>query len=91
MTAKKKDLPWPETYERPEIVSVHTAFQQAMGITYCASGTTAGGGSGSCGMGSNATGTPGEPGACKPGASAKIGPGGGNSPCSPGQSACAQG
>ena len=91
MSSKKKDGPWPETYERPQVYSVQTAFQQAMGITFCTSGTVAGGGSGSCGMGSDATGTPSEPNACSPGSSAMIGPGQGSSPCGAGHSACGQG
>ncbi len=91
MKTKKKDLHWPGEYECPHVSTINTAFQQALGVTLCSIGSTAGGGAGSCSLGNDATGTPGEPGACQPGANASVGPGKGNSPCSGGASACAQG
>ncbi|MBW2609862.1 MAG: hypothetical protein JRC68_05925 [Deltaproteobacteria bacterium] len=87
MTSKKDKKPWLENYEAPKLYSIAPEFQQALGITYCASGPDAGGGAGACDVGTGATGTPGEPNACSVGPGAAVGPGHGNSPCGPGFSA----
>ncbi|MBC8431705.1 MAG: hypothetical protein H8D96_07270 [Desulfobacterales bacterium] len=81
MSLQKKSLNWPVEYETPRVFNVDTAFQQALGITFCSTGTSAGGGSGSCSSGYDATGTPNDPNACATGALAMIGPGHGMSPC----------
>lgn len=91
MTKKTEHGHWPEAYEAPEVVTVDTAFQQALGVTQCSNGIGASGGSASCSNGANALGNPGEPNACANGGNASIGPGGGNSPCGKGLSACAKG
>ena len=61
MGPKKKSLNWPAEYETPRVFKIDTAFQQALGVTYCTSGLNAGGGSGSCANGTNATGSPTDP------------------------------
>jgi len=87
MRSKKKSPTWPAEYEPPKVFSIETAFQQALGVTYCSLGTDASGGTGSCSPGSSADGTPTDPNACAPGAGAMTGPGHGSSPCGPGFSA----
>ncbi|MDY6855149.1 MAG: hypothetical protein SWO11_10675 [Thermodesulfobacteriota bacterium] len=91
MKTTEKERKWPAVYEPPRVHHIETAYQQAMGITYCAAGTGAGGGEGTCTTGGSATGLPGEPNACQNGSMAHVGPGGGNSPCGAGASACAMG
>ena len=91
MKKTQKEKKWPAVYEPPRVHHIETAFQQAMGVTYCASGIDASGGGGSCATGTSASGTPGEPNACQNGSMANVGPGGGNSPCGVGTSACAMG
>ncbi len=68
----KKKYQWPLGYEAPGVYNIDTAFQQALGITICAAGDKAEGGSGSCGPGNKADGG-GEPGACAAGVKAKGG------------------
>ena len=87
MTSKKGKKAWLENYEAPKLYSIAPAFQQALGVTYCANGPDAGGGSGACNVGFDATGTPSDPNACSAGPGATVGPGHGHSPCGPGFSA----
>jgi hypothetical protein len=90
MKPKKESLPWPADYEGPKIININTAFQQALGVTLCSPvGSGAGGASGSCSAGVDASGTPTDPNACSNGAAASVGPGKGNSPCGQGVSASA--
>jgi hypothetical protein len=91
MKTTGKERRWPAVYEPPKVHHIETAYQQAMGITYCAAGLNASGGQGSCATGTSATGLPGEPNACQNGNMASVGPGGGNSPCGAGTSANAMG
>ncbi|MEW6077756.1 MAG: hypothetical protein AB1724_08095 [Thermodesulfobacteriota bacterium] len=88
MTIKKGQMDWPREYESPQLIHIQTAYQQALGVSYCSPlGNNAGGGSGSCSTGSSASGTPTDPNACSAGNSATVGPGNGNSPCGPGSGA----
>jgi hypothetical protein len=49
-------LNWPSDYEAPTIHHIQTAYQQALGVSYCSDGMSAGGGKQACANGITATG-----------------------------------
>lgn len=73
MRPKKRSSNWPDAYEAPRVYHIDTAFQQALGVTMCSSGTTASGAPGAC-TGGAAAGGGGYPHGCIDGLTAWDGP-----------------
>jgi hypothetical protein len=55
MVTKKNLRNWPSTYQPPKVYNIDTAYQQALGITYCTTGVGAEG-TGACAVGEIAVG-----------------------------------